>query len=188
MKNLFLAIQARLLTLLNTDGSAYFAHTAMWNNQIERLLADKSESVAIQSPAAFVEFVGPLQIKELGNGVQQYEPLTVRIHYYHRQEDAGDGTLDQNLTVFDVKDAGHKLLQMFKPQGAVELIRYQETPDYNHDNVYHFYVDYRTNYIEYLMNEPVDPATKVAPTNAEIDITIQGSTNTQPSRVDNILP
>jgi hypothetical protein len=133
----------------------------LWNNQLASMKEADTEASILYSfslPALFVEFLN-METEQLGNGNQLYSNLVVRIHILHRQEDAGDGTLEQNLAVLDLRDAVQLALQNFRPAGASEFIRQRQQMDYNHNNVYHYTMDYGCTYIDFLTNQPVSAVT-----------------------------
>jgi hypothetical protein len=155
-------IKTQLLTI-SYDG-CLVQFVQLWNNQLESLKAKDTEANIMYSfslPALFVEFLN-LETEQLGNGIQLYVNLLIRIHILHRQEDAGDGTLEQNLAVFDLRDAVQLALQSFRPAGASEFIRQKQEMDYNHNNVYHYIMDYGCTYIDTITNEPIKGVTKTA--------------------------
>ena len=158
---LLLAIQ----TKLGTDvPEVLFIH--MWNNQVERLKEENEEGIStylFRIPATLIEFVSPMEIQQLGNGVQLYDPLIIRIHFLHNLLDAGDGTMEQNLEVFDLKNKVYKSLQGFEPTGAVAFVRVAEEQEYDHPNLYHFMMDFQTNFVDSATTKPVDGVDSIAP-------------------------
>ncbi len=131
----------------------------MWNNQLESLKAKDSEQNIMYSfslPALLIEFRN-LDTEQLGNGNQIYPDLIIRIHILHRLEDSGDGTMEQNLAVLDLRDAVQLTLQNFRPAGASEFIRQRQEMDYSHNNVYHYIMDYGCTYVDTLTNLPISP-------------------------------
>ncbi len=165
----FNAIKSQLQNIASFDSSfdiSSFDNTMpqfvqLWNNQLASLKASDSEANILYSfslPALFIEFLN-LETEQLGNGNQIYPDLVVRIHILHRLEDAGDGTLEQNLAVLGLRDAVQTALQNFRPAGASEFIRHKQQMDYNHNNVYHYTMDYECTYVDTLTNQPVDGIT-----------------------------
>lgn len=164
-------IKTRLQTV-TFEGSA-ISFIQQWNNQLESLKAKDTEANILYSfslPALFIEFLN-LDTEQLGNGNQLYANLVVRIHILHRQEDAGDGTMEQNLTVFSLRDAVQTALQNFHPAGASEFIRQKQEMDYHHDNVYHYMMDYGCTFVDTLTNQPVNGITDAGPIKPQITIT-----------------
>ena len=168
----FNTIKTQLQTI-TFDGSA-ISFIQQWNNQLESLKAKDTEANIMYSfslPALFIEFLN-LETEQLGNGNQLYADLVVRIHILHRQEDAGDGTMEQNLAVFSLRDAVQMTLQNFRPAGASEFIRQKQEMDYHHNNIYHYVMDYGCTFVDTLTNQPVNGITDDGPIRPQINLTI----------------
>ena len=143
---------------LDSYESSSVQFVQMWNNQLESLKSADTEANIMYSfslPALLIEFLN-LETEQLGNGNQIYPNLIVRIHILHRLEDAGDGTMEQNLAVLDLRDAVQLTLQNFRPAMASEFIRQKQQMDYNHNNVYHYIMDYGCTYVDLVTNQPVN--------------------------------
>ena len=125
-----------------------------WNDQLNQ--EEQSEQYSFPSPAVFPEFLNPNEIKQLGDNIQLYDPLTVRLHILHWQLDAADGTMEQNLDAWSFAQEVYKKMQKFEPDGAVAFVRMSEERDYNHKGVYHLIQDYKTNYIDSTVQESTD--------------------------------
>jgi len=163
MKELYLSIKARL-ELMATD--IKFIH--VFNDQFNQLAA--GESYSFPMPCVFIEFPNDQNLQQLGAGYQIYNPLTIAIHIGHNQLDAADGTIEQNLNIFDVKQAVYAALQKFTPTGASQFIRTSETQDYAHTNVYHFIQTYTTTYIDKQQTEPIGGVNSPAPLTLDLDV------------------
>lgn len=164
MKQLFLDIKAHLLAQVPE-----LAFIQMFNNQFE--LIESQETYSFPFPCCFIEFLADNPVQQLGNGVQIYDPLTVRIHIGHDFYNAIDGTQEQDLEVFDLKQKVFKALNKFEPNGATVFIRFSETQDTNHTNVYHFIQDYKTNYVDWDRSEPINPTASTPPITLTINHT-----------------
>ena len=160
----FNIIKSQLLNISSFDPSyssfdnALPQFVQLWNNQVESLKGKDTEANIMYSfslPALFIEFLN-LETEQLGNGNQIYPNLIVRIHILHRLEDAGDGTMEQNLAVLDLRNAVQLALQNFRPAGASEFIRQKQEMDYHHNNVYHYIMDYGCTFIDTITNQPVN--------------------------------
>jgi hypothetical protein len=123
-----------------------FAFVDVWNNQLE--LSEQQQQYSFLLPAAFIEILNVQEPKQLGDGVQLYDQLIVRLHIVHEQLDAGDGTMERNLDVFDLTQKTFKHMQGFEPDKASAFFRVNEERDYYHTNVYHFMQDYKTTYLD----------------------------------------
>ena len=186
MKNFFLALYAQILAQV-TD----IQYVRMWNNQLDLVVAGKLE--LFQCPAAFIEFQSHTANKDtLGGGVQIFDPLLFKIHILSWQLDAADGTFEQNLAIYDLKDKMYLAVQKFQP-GLTDTttpvgscIRIAEYQDYKHAGIYHYIQEYQTTLVDYSRLEPylgsVFPAGNegdpTSPAQLEIDITKVGSTDT----------
>jgi hypothetical protein len=166
MKKLFLILYDKMIAI---EGVSY---CRKWNNQLSLLLEGKIELFGL--PAVFIAFKTG-EIQQLGGGVQLYDPLTIEIHILDWQLDAGDGTFEQNLQVFDLKDKVFQALQKFEP-GLTNsdclcgtLVRVSEEEDNNHNGVFHFIQTYQTTYVDPLMNEPVNGIDSIEPIPFELD-------------------
>jgi hypothetical protein len=123
-----------------------FAFVDVWNNQLE--LSEQQQQYSFLLPASFIEILNVQEPKQLGDGVQLYDQLIVRLHIVHEQLDAGDGTMERNLDVFDLTQKTFKHMQGFEPDKASAFFRVNEERDYYHTNVYHFMQDYKTTYLD----------------------------------------
>jgi hypothetical protein len=168
----FNTIKAQLLTVI-FEGTA-IQSVQLWNNQLDSLKGADTETninYSFSLPALFIEFLN-LDTEQLGNGNQVYASLMVRIHILHRQEDAGDGTMEQNLSVLTLRDPVQLALQNFRPSGASEFIRQKQQMDYNHNNVYHYVMDYGCTFIDTITSQPVNGITDNGPITPQINTTI----------------
>jgi hypothetical protein len=147
----------------------------IWNNQVEKIKETDEEGnplYCIQYPALLVEFSAPNEIVQLGNGVQLYDPLDIRIHIVHVEIDSMDGNLEQNVNVFTLKRNVFKALQGLEPDVCCAFVRVSEEQDYDHNNVYHYIQTYRTNYADNDMTRPVNGAELDPPLDGSIELDI----------------
>ena len=160
MRTLYTLIKAQL-ALLTT-----IKHIAVYNDQLG--LVDDRNSASYDYPAVFIEMVTDIPARSVGNGVQLYEPLDIRIHIVYQQLDSQLGTLDENLDVLDFKQTVYQNLQGFEPNGASTFFRVSEVQDYQHTNIYHYIVTFRTTYLDAAMILPVGGVPAVLPLTGEI--------------------
>lgn len=116
---------------------------AVWNNQLESVLAG-SETVLL--PGIFFERLFDPAVPYLMN-VRQVD-FYLNIHIIHNQVDAGDGTQGQNLDVFDLRDEVVRKFNGFKATGCGVLQYFNESEDFNHNNVYHYIVTFRAAMVD----------------------------------------
>ena len=138
--------QAATLTAKNGDGAIVPVYVRVWNNQIEYL--KKSEAIDFPKPAIFVEIVSPVAYQEIGGNVLSAD-LGFNLHLVCENYDNGNGTFDQDLAVFDLRDAILMLFSKFQPTECGELVVVNEQQDYDHDNIYHYIISYVCHYLEY---------------------------------------
>jgi len=171
------AIQA-VLTALNdiTDdnGITLLPTVRVWNNQLtyER----KGNYPDFAKPAAFVEVVNQVKYQQLGGGMQTAD-LGFNIHLVHEWYDAQDGTFEDDLVVFDVRDYIVENLSYFIPTGCNELIRIGETVDNDHDNLYHFIISFVTNMADATVYDKLQSkyTTKEGPTDLQLDTYVRNN-------------
>lgn len=155
MKKFFQALYAQIMTVEGV------VHCRMWNNQLERVM--KGEMQLFDMPAVFIEFItSDTNGSSMGGGVQIFNPVIFKLHILHKQYDAGDGTFEQNLDVYDLKDLIYKKVYKLQPGLTDETnpigscIRISEEQDYQHHIVYHYIQTYQTTFVDFGMEEPVN--------------------------------
>lgn len=129
-----------------------YEHVAVWNDQLNRM--ENAEGLSLPFPALYVEII-PQEYNALALGVTSSD-LSIRLHVCHQQLDAGDGTFDQNLDVFDLRDKTKIKFQLFKPSNCGSMIQVGEEQDYEHGNVYHYILEFKTHFID-TKGSPLDP-------------------------------
>lgn len=156
----FLSLQTQIETLLDSDNKKTVKTIRKWNNQVQWLLDKNGAKVQLfRMPAVFIAFKTG-DIMQLGNGVQMYDPLIFELHILNWQLDAKDGTLEQDLNVFNLKDDIYLKVQKFQPGLTDETIpagaaiRFSEQEDNEHPGVYHFIQSYRCQFLDSSREEP----------------------------------
>lgn len=132
-----------ILTRLNTIEEIKYVR--VWNNHIQRMKDRSMEAFAL--PAALVEIEIPEQMVSIGLGVVAAD-LKIRVHVIHEFYDAGDGTMGQNLDIFDLKDLVVKAFRGYAPVACSMLQRIGESQNMDHDNVYEYLIEYATHMID----------------------------------------
>ncbi len=145
-------------------------HVDVWNGQLDQLGDDNgAPTYTFRFPCAFVEIENDQPSLQLGDGVQLFDPLLVKIHIGHEKLNDINGAIDQNLEVFDLKQTVYLKLNKYEPTNAVTMIRTAETQQYDHTNVYHFIQTYTTNYIDASAQESTDGSDVTLPITLIID-------------------
>jgi hypothetical protein len=126
------------------QSTGQFNFIAVWNNQLERL--KNSENYSIMAPAAFVELISDDE-QQLGNSYQGYD-VDLNIHIISEELDAGDGNIDNFFSIYGLRDIVVKSLSLYEVNMGGFMVKVGETPDYDHDNLYHYIIRYRFHYID----------------------------------------
>jgi hypothetical protein len=140
-------------------------YVAVWNNQLQYLEDQTIE--AFPFPCAFVELV-PQNYNQLEGGYQQSD-IDIVIHIGHEEYDANNGYMEQNLSVFDVRNLVVKQMALYRPVMCSELFKITEEQDYTHTGVYHYKITYLTGYIDKTASTLIEP-TLIDPIDIEIDV------------------
>jgi hypothetical protein len=170
LKQLFIDIKNKILAQVDNNGNQVIKFCQVWNNQVEWEMQGKMYDYI--KPACFVEFEAPQQLQQLGTGEQIYDELIVRIHIVHDFFNAtdSDSLLEQDLTIFDLKQWVFIALQKFQPNMAATMVRVSESQQYDHNQLYHYIQEYKTNLIDTTMAEPVNGITKQPPTDLQLTV------------------
>lgn len=164
--------QLSTITVTNGDGNNVALYARVWNNQLRS--EHEGKLYDFPKPAAFLEIISPVQYQEIGGNFRNAD-LGINIHLINEYFN-GDGTFEQDLAVFDLRDQIIALLSQYKPTGCGLMVCVNESQDYDHDSVYHFVLGFLVNFID-SKGSPYDPPRggyidSVPPTNLEIDVTI----------------
>ena len=152
-----------IMTRLRTIPELNFVH--VFNNQFAYM--ETGEGYSFPMPCAFIEVVNQQQYNQLLNGYQQAD-IDIRVHIGQEQYDSGDGNMEQNLTIHDLRDLVFAKLSLFKPTMCTEMFKVNEGMDYEHTNVYHYTIDFRTGFIDNTASTLITP-TLIEPIELEIE-------------------
>jgi hypothetical protein len=143
--------QLATIQVENNEGAEITSpYIRIWNNQLRLNRDGKVEE--FPKPAFFLEVISPAIYEVIGQGYRSAD-ITFRIHivheYYNDDGDHGNGiTFEQDLQVFDIRDAMITLMTYFTPSGCGPLTSVAENQDTDHDNLYHFIVDFVANFTD----------------------------------------
>lgn len=126
MKELF-------LSLINQAPPGIFANVEVYNSQIDRVRAGK---ISINYPSLYIEVKNHNPVN-LGRNLNRMD-LDIRFHIAMVELDAGDGTMDQNLNIFKLRDLVNKAYVSFTPFDCGSISNQVEYQDYKHTNLYHY--------------------------------------------------
>lgn len=148
------SIMAELSTVqvVNQDTDVVYLYVRLWNNQVEREMS--GETYNYPKPAAFVEVANPVQLDEIGQNFRTGR-MAVNVHIVHEYYNE-DGTFEQDLEIFDLRDKIVEKLSQFKPTGSGQMFSTGEEVDYDHPNVIHYTVFFVCEFID-SKGSPWDP-------------------------------
>jgi hypothetical protein len=144
------------LQVVNQNQATVPLYARIWNNQLR---IKKEDIYAIPYPCAFVELVSPINYDRILNGLSEAD-LIIRIHLAHEFYDAQDGTFEQDLLIFDLRDKIVTLLSNYQPTACGVMFLNAEQQEYDHDNVYHYIIDFKCGFID-SKGSPYDPGAGV---------------------------
>jgi hypothetical protein len=164
----------RELAVINGDGQSVSPYVRIWNNQLSK--DREGEVYSFPKPSIFVEVVNDAAYEVMGQGFRNSD-LAFRLHLIHEFYDAQDGTFEQDLPVFDLRDKIIALMTYFTPTACGPLTAVLEAQDYDHDNLYHYVIDCVCNFTD-SKGSRLDPDSpyyteSVPPTSLELSKTIE---------------
>lgn len=164
MKEFILAIIAQL------ELRCPLVHVNEWNNQFAQM--ETGEQMTFPLPCAFVEIITDSPTVQLGQGVQLYDPLVVRIHIGGEKYNE-ENYLYRNMDIFDTKQDVYLALQKFEPANASTFVRVSEAQDNDHTNIYHYTIDFATNLMDFSAQEPRNPIILQPPFTIDLTATLE---------------
>lgn len=158
------------INVRNGDGNTVPLRARIWNNQLRQEV--HGELYNFPKPAVFLEVIPGAKYEQMGTGYQSAD-IGWRVHLVHEFYDAQDGTMEQDLEVFDLRDQIITKLSFYEATACGPLVKTGEDQDYDHTNVYHYMIDFICDFIDSKGSKDAQGVfiTKAPPTNAEIDIT-----------------
>ena len=173
IKDVMKDVLSQLSTILvqNGDQQQVNPYVRVWNDQLHYLQQGKIESFPM--PAFFLEIQNQTRYRDIGGGFRDSD-VTLKIHILHEYYNAPDGTYEQDLEVFDLRDKVLVALTYFRPAGCGAIECIVEEQDYTHDNIYHYIMDFVGNFID-SKGSKIDPNRDVyidspVPLSLEIDV------------------
>lgn len=139
-------ILTKLATLDVTDqnGRTVKLYARVWNNQVD--FEKEGELYNYPKPAAFVEMVSPMVFEEIGLNFRSVD-LGIIIHLVHEYYN-GEGTFEQDLAIFDLRDQVIALLSQYQPAACGPMVAVNEAQEFDHDNLYHYQITFAANFTD----------------------------------------
>lgn len=166
IKDTLVDVLAKLSTLsvTNEDGNTSNLFVRIWNNQVQYEEEGKLESYP--KPAAFLEVVTGAAYEILGEGYRKVD-LALRVHLVHIFYN-NEGTFEQDLAIFDLRDSLLKLFHLYKPVGCSSFIAIAEEQDFSHTNVYHYIITFICSLVDDAAAKEYDETTPPS----ELDLSV----------------
>lgn len=170
MSGIAIPMQDILTRMLTVPG---VKHVNIWNNQIKD--EDKGDLYNFLKPALFLEQIPHPAYEEMGLGLQSAD-MGWRIHIAHEFYDDQQGNFERNMAVIFFRDDVIATLSHFWPTASGPLVKKTEAQDPNHTNIYHYVIDFVSNFID-SKGSPYDESAgkhidSVPPTALELDAAI----------------
>lgn len=108
----------------------------LFNNQFQRLSADKVKQNSFGFPAVFIEF-GKSNFRDLSQGVQEFD-LTITTHL------GFESYKNEDTDILDLKQELYFVMQRLQTGYFSRLSRVAESQDFDHDNTQVFTTEYET--------------------------------------------
>lgn len=162
------------LQVYNGSGSYVQPYIRVWNNQLEYMRNGGMEMFPL--PAIFVE-LQPFTLDNMGGQGMRGVDVTFTIHILHEFYNALDGTFAQDLDVFTLRDRITQKLSFFEAEASGPLQCISERPDYDHDNIYHYTMDFKCHFVDSIGSK-LDLSNgyyieNIPPTDLNLNITIE---------------
>lgn len=117
-------------------------HVAVWNNQFAYM--EEGLDYSFPMPCAFLE-LDTSTLDDIGNG---FEGSDINIIIHLGQNVLNSDYIEQNLTIFALRDLVIKKLKTFQGATTGLLSKDSEQQDFDHSNVYHYVIGYSTHFID----------------------------------------
>lgn len=125
----------------------------IWNNQVRQWAEGKG--FPNSKPCTFVETRLGRSMK-MGGGMTLFPDCVFRVHIVDWQIDAGNGNVGQNTEIFNWRDLVKTNMQQFFPLQCSALTEAGEEQDYEHNDIYHYCIDFKCSFTD-LKGGQYDP-------------------------------
>lgn len=121
-----------------------FKTVAIYNQQVQRML--RGTGYSFELPALFFE-VNEDNYETHGSEITASD-MIVNFHIVMQELDSSDGNLDQNLSIFYLRNKVKQWFSLYKVDNGGTFQWLNEDEDYNHNNIYHYITKYKFYYID----------------------------------------
>jgi hypothetical protein len=74
--------------------------------------------------------------------------IGVKFHLVHEYYDDQAGNFEQDLVIFELRDSIIAAFNLYMPPGCGSLMKINEVQDFDHDNVYHYIVEFVCSFVD----------------------------------------
>lgn len=148
IKNVFIDLKEKIktgITVTNGDYKEVEPHIRIWNNQVDE--EKEGQTYDFPKPAFFIEIIPEVEYMAEGMGTAAAD-IGIKIHIVCESLNASDGTMEQDLLVYDLRDKIVSLFVGFNPFSCSAMMLVSENPDYGHTNIFHYTVGFVCNYVD----------------------------------------
>lgn len=119
-----------------------FKFSSVWNNQFQYM--EEGNTYVFPMPCAFVEIISDNNQDVAG----KYQGSDIQINIHIGHEFYNGTQMEQNLSIFDFRDLIVKSFCNFKAGKTGVFIKTSEQQDFEHTNVYHYIVSFKTHFMD----------------------------------------
>ena len=148
IKQIYLDCNTILLSMTKmVSGKAVsiWSYINIYDNQIEEMMS--GENYSFGTPACFVEF-NPGDAKNGGLGITMYPDCVLTFHIIAQSLDGGGDTMEQNLDIYDLRDAVKLAFTNNKVSFCSALMSVVDKQDYKHNNIIKYSLSFKCNFID----------------------------------------
>lgn len=137
--------------VLGGETTPCFDYCVLFNNQVKQ--EETGLTFDFPKPAVLIEMSTPTKGVETLGGLCTVSDMVFKFSIVHEQLNATtDGTIDygmdENLDVYDYRDALKRCLTGFMPTGCSRLMYEEESQDYAHNQIYVYSLSMKCSYVD----------------------------------------
>lgn len=140
MDELYTLLENKIIGIGGTG--SVFNFTQVWNNQLDHL--KRSDDYNYSLPCVLIEMRTD-NFEQLGAG---YQAVDMFIRFHIIQDFYNGDNMSENLSIFQLRKHIVEEFSLFKMDKCGSLVKVNEIQDYDHTNLYHYIVEYKTQWID----------------------------------------
>ncbi len=122
-----------------------FKYWNIFDDQINEMISGKTYSY--NTPSCFIEFQ-PGEVKNIGANITEYRDSIWRVHLINMVLDGQNNTMEQNLSIFDVRDFVKSVMLNANISFCSKLQQSEDRLDYKHGNIYKYILGFKSNFLD----------------------------------------